>query len=92
MRRELKRMAPLWPAIKRSDTALAIALINKGKNVNEKSSEGTLLHIAVGQNLKEIVELRIAKGADVNAKAFQIPSFGLVSVNEKHITWILSAW
>ncbi|MDA7660417.1 ankyrin repeat domain-containing protein [Verrucomicrobia bacterium] len=62
----------LLSAIKRSDTALAIELINKGEDVNEKSSMGTLLHIAVRQNLKEIVELLITKGADVNAKAFQI--------------------
>ena len=62
----------LLSAIERSDTALAIELINKGEDVNEKSSMGTLLHIAVRQNLKEIVELLIAKGADVNAKAFQI--------------------
>jgi len=62
----------LLSAIEKSDTALAIELINKGEDVNEKSYMGTLLHIAVRQNLKEIVELLIAKGADVNAKAFQI--------------------
>ena len=53
---------------------------------------GALLHIAVGQNLKELVETQVAKDAYVNAKVFQIPSFGLVSVNEKHVTWILTAW
>ena len=88
--RELERMAPLLSTIERSDTPLAIELFNNGEDVNEKSSKGTLFHIAVRQNLKEIAELLIAKGADVNAKAFQIPSFGLVSASEKHVKWILT--
>ena len=62
----------LLSAIERSDTALAIELFNKGENVNAKSGLGTSLRSAIRQHLKEIVKLLIAKGADVNAKAFQI--------------------
>jgi pectate lyase len=45
------------------------SLIEKGNDINEKDASGkTPLHYAVGNGHKDVAELLIAKGADVNIK------------------------
>ena len=61
------------PSIHQATIDGKIALIRRelsnGANVNQKNEDGcTLLHLAVQSGHKRIVELLIAKGADVNAK------------------------
>jgi cytohesin len=63
------RLADLFPHNRRKRTETA-ALLRKhgGMTVEELKAGMTPLHAAAGKGLKEIVELLIAEGADVNAK------------------------
>jgi ankyrin repeat protein len=60
---------PLHYAIKSEDVGedMIGLLIDKGANTNAENSEGqTPLDIAISKNRKEIIELLIAKGADIS--------------------------
>ena len=60
---------PIHDAAKGGDLAGVQAELDKGAEVNGKDDGGwTTLHWAAWHDRKEIVELLIAKGADVNAK------------------------
>jgi len=60
---------PLHSALYMKDEAKARSLIEGGADVSRRTSQGTTpLSRAVGVGFKDIIELLIAKGADVNAK------------------------
>jgi cytohesin len=64
-------ISPLQFALYMKDEAKARSLIEGGADVNRRTPDGTTpLDRAVGAGFKDIVELLIAKGADVNAKDF----------------------
>ena len=63
------RLADLFPHNRRKRTETADLLRKHGGMTVEELKAGmTPLHAAAGKGLKEIVELLIAEGADVNAK------------------------
>ena len=60
---------PIHTAAKTGDLAGVQAELDKGVDVNAKTSKGwTPLHYATQRGHKEVAELLIAAGADVNAK------------------------
>jgi ankyrin repeat protein len=60
---------PIHDAARNSDLAGVHAELDKGVDVNAKrEGRSTFLHYAAFNGHKEIAELLIAKGADVNAK------------------------
>ncbi len=62
-------ISPLHFALYMKDEAKARSLIGGGADVSRRTSQGTTpLSRAVDAGFKDIVELLIAKGADVNAK------------------------
>jgi len=62
-------ISPLHLALYLKDEAKARSLIQAGVDVNRRTPNGTApLDRAVGAGFKDIAELLIAKGADVNAK------------------------
>lgn len=67
----VSRRTPLLMAISREYSFLAQALIHFGANVNAQGVKGTALHEAIYSQCddkKELIELLIDKGADVNIK------------------------
>ncbi|MDB4668892.1 ankyrin repeat domain-containing protein [bacterium] len=63
------RLADLFPHNRRKRTETAALLLKHGGMTVEELKAGmTPLHAAAGKGHKEIAELLIAKGADVNAK------------------------
>lgn len=55
--------------LRKSQFDQVINLINRGGNPNAKDKYGwSLLHVAAGNNNKEIIEFLLNKGADINSK------------------------
>ncbi len=55
-------------AARSGDSASVQTLLNTGIDVNKKNEDGwTPLHIAASKNHREIVELLIKNGADINS-------------------------
>ena len=65
--------AEIHTAARAGDVDRVIELIAQGEDIDRRSRGGTPLHIAILSNRKDVVELLIAKGADVN---LSVPSLG----------------
>jgi ankyrin repeat protein len=66
---------PLHEAAKEGDLAKVKSLIAEGSDANIADENGTTsLHWAADRGYKDVVELLISKGADVNSETY--PKFG----------------
>ena len=78
---------PIHDAVARGDLAGVQAELDKGVDVNAKTNwgdGGTPLHWAAYEGRKEVVELLVAKGADVNTKeeeGYMPLDFAIISEN-----------
>lgn len=62
-------ISPLYLALYMKDQSMAKSLIESGADVNKRTPYGTTpLDRAVGAGLKDIVELLIEKGAEINTQ------------------------
>lgn len=86
----------LWAAVRNGDAAAIAELLDKGADVNSQNELGiTALWIAAGKEKPEIVELLIARGANVNVRDgiwYQTPlSISLREGSEESVKKILAA-
>ncbi len=86
----------LWAAVRNGDAAAIAELLDKGADVNAQNELGiTALWIAAGKEKPEIVELLIARGANVNTRDgiwYQTPlSIALREGSEESVTKLLAA-
>jgi cytochrome c len=58
--------AEIHNAARSGDIQALRALLSQGEEIDKQSSEGTALHVAISAGRKDIAELLIAEGADVN--------------------------